>query len=232
MKLAIHFEKIRRLRFITDPRIGFWGRFTFIFGVPLIITWLMFDPFTRITLKTNTNEPQFVSRTQINDNLTSSFLAEFFQTSLQLGWYKICFENHGALEMGGRTIINREDRGDVQIQVREVIPIPFNVEYSRLSARPFENTDCIRIGSGVEGINVGSSTLNLGARINDRPGDFVMHGENEFSMDFLFDFTKMDLYIRQDWTAFGVKYLVMVVLWASFTLLAQSIWNFLRTNRA
>ncbi|HWO07255.1 MAG TPA: hypothetical protein VNM40_01570 [Candidatus Paceibacterota bacterium] len=227
MKWKIDLRQIRNSRFLNDTRFGFCGRLATVLGIPLILTWLMFDPFTRIELKANTNEPQFISRTQIQDDLTRTFIAEFLQTSLQLGWYQICFENHGALTMGGKTIIDRPDRGDVQIQVREVLPEPYTVEYDILQAWPFEQADCKQIGNAVDGINVGTSTVNLGARINDQPGDMVMLSDKEFRMDFAVDFTKMRLYIRQDWLAFGVKYLVVVVLWSSLILWARSVWEFL-----
>lgn len=228
MKLGIDFQRIRRSRFVTDTRVGFWGRLALLFLIPLYFTWLMFDPFTRIFLEVNTNEPQFISQTRINDDLTSSFLGEFFQTSLQLGWYQICFENDGALQMGGHIVVNREDRGDVTIQVREVLPSPYTVEYETLNASPFGHADCMKIGSGISGINVGTTTVSIGARVNDLPKDFVKINDTEFRMDFRVDFTQMYLYIKQDWFAFFVKYFVIVTLWLSLILLTRSAWDFLR----
>lgn len=227
MKYRVNLEKIRRSPFVTNKHIGLLGRGVFVLVTPLIFTWIMFDPFLRIQLESNTNEPQFISRLQINDGLTSSSLAEFFQTSLKLGWYQLCFENHGALVMGGQTVVDREDRGNITVQVREVVPSPYSNEYRTLNAHPFKEADCMKIDNDADGINVGTTTVELGSRINDRPNEIIMLNDKEFQMDFSLDLTKLVLYIKQDWFALIIKYLVILILWSSLILLFRSMRDFL-----
>lgn len=207
--------------------IGICGRIAFFLIIPLIFAWVMFDPFLRIELATNTNEPQFISKSTLNENLTGSVLAEFFQTSLSLGWYRMCLENNGALSIGGKVVRNREDRGDITVQVKEVIPSPFIADFNNLSARPFEKADCLIIANNTPGIIVGTSTVSLGARINDLPGEIRMLSEHEFEWSFSVDFSALNLYVKQDLLAFCTKYLVMVFLWVSFVLFATKLWHLL-----
>lgn len=114
--------------------------------------------------------------------------------------------------------------------MREVLPSPFTNDYQILTAWPYEK-DCRTIGSDVEGINIGTSTVSIGARINDTREDVTMLSDREFVMTFTLDFSKMHLYIKQDWLAFTTKYFVILVLWASFILLIQSVLGFLLPNK-
>ncbi len=225
-------SKIKHSSFLCGLQIGFVGRLVFVLITPAILTLLMFNPFIKIELKSNTNETQYLSRTEINENLTSSVLAEFFQTSLQLDWYQICFENQGAVSIGDRTVVNPQnvrgdDRGNVQIRVKEELPSPFIVYEKKLTARPYEKADCLRINGNIGGMSVGTSTISLGARINDTLEDITFLGDNKFELKMSFDFTKAHLYIKQDWLSLLVKYLVLLVLWSSLILLTRSIGRYL-----
>jgi len=189
----------------------------------------MFNPFLRIDIKANTNEPQYISKTEIDKNLSDFFLSEFFQTSLQLGWYKICFENLGILARNGRIVKPLlDDKGEIQIQYKEVLSKPFAIEYKKLNAEPYAKPVCHIVGGNIDGIIIGTSTASLGSLKNDMPGDNIKLNNREFEMEFTFDFTKIILYIKHDWKAYITKYLVVLILWSSLILLIQGIWKFLR----
>lgn len=203
---------------------GITGRLVWLIIPPLIFTWLMFDPFLQIELKSNTNEIQYIPQSEINENLTNFVIANFFQTSLRLGWYQVCFENLGALSINRQPVFGREDIGNIQMQVKELLDSPFEKEYNILSAKP-GNTDCIRISGNTNGIVVGTSTVSTGTAGDSFPGA-IMIGDNEFIIEFGISFWKMHLYIRQDLSAFVAKYLVLFFLWGSSTLLIRNLIKF------
>lgn len=106
-KICHKFKYIFRL--FCNEKINFFVRLFIIIILPIIFTYFMFNPFLKISLKPNTNEPQYISKLEINKNLTGIILADFFQTSLQLGWYQICFNNQGALNINGNTVTDSKD---------------------------------------------------------------------------------------------------------------------------
>ncbi len=214
-----------------DLYIGLLGRLIFLFVTPMIFTLLMFNPFLHINIMANSNEPQYISNTEIRKNLSNSFLAEFLQTSFRLGWYKICFENHGALTRYGRTVIPLlDDRGNIQIQYREELTKPFSVDYKILSAEPYAKPVCDIIWGNTDGITIGSSTASLGALINDMPRDNKRINGKEFETQFTLDFTKIFIYIKHDWRAYITKYLIILIFWSSLILLIKGIIKFLSLN--
>lgn len=205
--------------------IGIIGRAIIILIIPLIFTWLMFDPLATIDLESNTNKAQYIPKIEMDKKLTKFIIAEFFQTSLHLGWYKVCFENRGALSINGHIIVNREDRGDIQLLVKEISAPPFENEYRALTAKPFGPPDCLRFNSSNNGLIVGSSTVSLGAWINDGPEDINILTPTMFQ--FTYDFEKMSLYIKQDFIAFTTKYIIILLIWASLILLISSLKEWL-----
>jgi len=193
-----------------------------------MFTILMFNPFLKIEFRVNTNEPQYISSEAINRSLASSILSEFFQTSLQLGWYQICFENHGALEREGRVVTNTIDnRGNVTMQYKEVLVDSSDTGYKILTGTPDGVPECNRIGGNTKGLNIATSTISLGMPMNDTSEDVTMIGDKEFSFTIGFHFNKLVLYIKQDWLSLLVKYFVILVLWSSFILLVRSTSRFL-----
>jgi hypothetical protein len=207
--------------------IGILGRTSILFIIPFIFTWVMFNPLDTFDLKPNTTEPQDISLGEINKNLTPFILANFFQTTLGLGWYKVCFENTGALTINGHVVSNREDRGDVQVRVKQGAFSASMEDYQILTARPFEKTDCLRFSESNGGLTISTSTISLGAPMNDIPQDRNMVSQSEYEFSFMFDYEKVHLYIQQDEVAFWVKYAVMLVAWGSLLLLFAGLWEWL-----
>lgn len=213
--------------FVLNPfAIGAIGRLTILLLVPLVITWTLFDPFATYALKSNTNEVQniHISATEINKNLAPYILSGIFQTTLDLGWYQICFENSGALSMGRLTVMNRADRGDVVMHVKQGGYSESDADYVPLTARPFEKQDCARFNVTSEGIFVGTSTVALGARENDRPEDYTQVSPDDFQFTVKVDLRLMNLYARQDWIAFLIKYFLIAAAWAGLILLIENLY--------
>jgi hypothetical protein len=189
----------------------------------------MFNPFAKINLQINKNEVQYISKYEMNKNLTSSIFANFFQTSLQLDWYKICLKNLGAVTMDGQTVINDNDKsGDVQTQVKEIASEPYSTSYKILYASPLKKKNCIRINSDINGILVGSTTVAIGYSTFQKYDAKAGTGPHEYSITFKQQFSKTVLYIEQDWVMLITKYLVIVLLWSALILLIREIAKFLR----
>ena len=224
MKLTKYIKKFEFFKF----QVGSLTRIIIIFLVPTIFTLLMFNPFSRIELAPNTSELQYIPKSEIDKNLSNFFLSEFFQTSLKLGWYNICFENYGILSRGGNIVKPIFDnRGNVQIRYKQLLPEPFATDFKTLNATPFKEATCNLIGGDIMGIVTGSSTVTIGAFMNDMPGDNTSIGDNKFRFDLIIDMSKSSFYIKHDWRAYLAKYFVIFIFWSSLILLARSLKNFL-----
>ena len=204
---------------------GIIGRTVILLAVPFIFTWLMFDPLATFDLRPNTkNEPRNITGKEINKNLTSFVLANLFQTTLDLGWYKVCFENLGALAINGHTVVNRKDRGDVQIRVKQGPFLSSVEDYYVLKVRPFEKRDCLRFNGGNDGLTFGTTTVSLGAPVSDMSQDLISISQKLFKINFTVDFTRMHLYIQQDWIFFWIKYGIILIAWGSLLLLVCNLF--------
>jgi len=240
------FRKPKNFFSLKFSNIGITGRVVFLFIVPFIFAWLIFDPLIKVEFESNKNEPQYISKKEIDENLTRLVFFEFFQTSLNLGWYKICAENRGVLSTYGKIIVNEEeakkvpkyiktkvivnredvddDAGDVTIRVKKASALLLNDSYQEFKIRPFGSPNCLRFIGNNEGLVVGSSTASLG-RVGSHVLDEKMIGPEEFETNFSFDFTKINLYIKQDFLAFVIKYAIILLSWGSLILLVLNLYR-------
>jgi len=125
------------------------------------------------------------------------------------------------MTVNGQTAVNHNDRGgDIQIEVKEILPEPFATDYKTLSASPFKKENCIRINSDINGISVGSTTGMFGDSWTDETS----------TITFDYYFNKILLYIKQDWMSLFTKYIVIILLWSSLILLTREIIKFLRSK--
>ena len=207
----------------NPSNFGIIGRITILLAIPLVFTWTMFDPLATFDLKTNVDKPQKIQGSEINNNLAPFILAGFFQTTLDLGWYKICLKNYGALIVNKHVVINgKDDRGNVQMVVMPGV-LADNVENYRLNSKPFGPPECLRFNGGNNGLSVGTSTVNMGMPMNDSQSDRIATPEG-FITTMTLHLTKLHSYITQDWVAFWIKYTIILIAWSTLLLLLEGLW--------
>lgn len=213
-----------RSDFFRFKGFGTIVRLSWIFLVPAIFMFLIFNPFQTIDLQTNGAETQYVSRSEIDRSMAKYMLSEFFQTSLRLGWYDVCFENNEALNLNGQPIHNGENERSIELIVKEVLPSPFTADWKTIKAPPFKPS-CLTFGSNNNGLMVGTSTIALGT-VESIPWK-CNNETKECSFSFGFEYSKLHLYIQQNPWAFLIEYIVLVLLWGAINLEVKELKKFI-----
>jgi hypothetical protein len=128
--------------------------------------------------------------------------------------------------VNGHSVAGRLDRGEVSVQVK---PLAAGAQFDNISAFPFQEK-CQRISGNSEGVYVGSSTISIGAAINDLPQDRVWVSENEFTTSFTYDLTKIKIYIKTDPLAWFLKLIILIIVWSGISGVIIALIRFLGSN--
>ncbi len=190
-----------------------------LFILPFIFTYTIFNPLKTYPLNTNTDTPQTIVLADINEDLTSFVLADFFQTSLSLGWYNICLDNNTTLPYDDSIIkiVDPSERGAISVSIRTD-----SLGKQTLKARPFEE-DCKNISPRDNMIDlgqIGTTTINDGA----------MRDTSKLTYDEVLKMlqsVKIKLYIKENLWAFLIKYIILLALWIHLSFLALKTGDFI-----
>jgi hypothetical protein len=216
--------------------VGIIGRLSWLFFVPVIFAWYMFDPFSIISLEFS-DKPQFIPVSLLNQNMTKTMLAEFFQTPLSLGWYDVCLDNQNnqiflnyekpidkrEYPFGGYPKFQIEASpdlsgisGSVAVGVKPFPDESYDKKYYLLKSNPLEEPKCLPVNASIHGLEIGSTTL-------------YVYGIREINSNAFYQMAKnlnVKIYIKQDWMAFFIKYLIILIIWINLIFLMLKIWPF------
>lgn len=209
---------IGSLRFNLKIFLRSWFvRLVWILALPVLFTFIAFNPNGIYELKSNSDQPQYVLQSQVSTELTTFAIADLLQTSMRLGWYEICLKNEGAL-----SINTSQDKHPIVVGV-DTLSASGTGNHKLLQAQLGGSADCIPISPETQEIMVGTTTILLGTELEN----FVKTGTHSAQMNFTLDLLKIHLYIREPFWAFLIKCVVITLLWGGLNLLTAELYAFI-----
>ena len=150
-----------------------WIKPILVLGFPIFLWWFLFRPFQTILLQSNVSHI-VIKSAQTEKNFIRSVIAGAIETSLNLGYYRVCILNRGLIFVNGNPVTRDQiEKWNTDIGIAKIDVSDNNNTTTTLAIKPLE-TKCVRLYSANEDINIEFSPV--GAKVKDN--DFAFFEKN------------------------------------------------------
>lgn len=214
---------------VQKINFGLALRIVLVIGVPIFLWWFLFRPFETIQLRPNVLHI-IITPAQTEKNFVRSVIAQTIETSLSLGYYRVCILNRGLIFINGNPITRDQiEKANTEIGIAKIDVSDGNGS-TTLAIKPQE-TKCVRLYSADENIDIEFSPV--GARVKDdgfeffeknfKPNDDLSKSAYELSLNF----DNVEILYKNDIASILLaKLLIIFIFINSFILLLAGIYNF------